>query len=135
MLGGGKCVGGRLLVVIRREQIEAFAEAARRRFENEMVDLVHDDWPVRCAELESGKAASSDPVRAEVKEAVVRALKYGMDDEADIEDFVGLCFQRGLRFEEESEELAAIMRDDNLPGAAKMALLLGPASKGGLSRE
>jgi hypothetical protein len=98
------------MLIIRSEQLRAFEEVTRIAFEDRMVDqLAFED-----------EAAA----RALVRLAVQKCLVYGIDMKADIEEFLGLMVTYGPDFELEMPWALAALGSNELPGAAKMRILL-----------
>lgn len=104
---------------IRRAQMEIFADAAQRRFEDEQVQrLVQAHDP---AEGPADEAALRDYVQHVVKNALV----WGIDEIEDVEQLIDWCREEGPDFHlvEGREEAREILEDASIAGFAKIVVL------------
>ena len=77
---------------LRRQQVEAFSEAAAKSFEDRMVDHVGRFFPDDCERL-------GERVRQEVRYGIERAESYGLRSRRDICKFLDVMFAFGRDFE------------------------------------
>lgn len=99
------------MLVIRREQLEAFRRYMSGQFEDRMVAHLKRYFPDRCAPL------SDEEVRESIRYGVERADAYEICIEQDVSRYINLMYILGRDFD----------RDPDLPWA--QAILSGRALK------
>jgi hypothetical protein len=80
-------------VIIRAEQMEAFEEAARRNFEDEMVAHSKDFAPPLCDII------GDEQLRVALRSAMSRAKEYGFTNRGPLRLFIELMFLCGSAFD------------------------------------
>ena len=93
------------MLKIRKEQMTAFADLMRRRFEDRMAARLRDLFPQKCTEM--GAAA----VRESIRDAVQRAARYGVTIEYDVARFIELTYLLSPDFDAALPWAAAILSD------------------------
>ena len=103
-------------MIIRSEQTQAFADDERRRFEVEIIEHLKQAYPHFVWRLRG------DPLIRYVRDAVDRALAFGIDIKKDISEFVDFTFELGEHFESDPRYAAArqILTDSSMAGSAKV---------------
>jgi hypothetical protein len=106
------------LFVLRKEQIELFRRDVIERFVDRMAALLKKEH--------AREVASWPDVDAAVRDAILRAERYGITSEADLERFIRLMAVLGPRFDE----------DDSLPWAGEILRrqVVGPRKIAALKR-
>jgi hypothetical protein len=101
---------------IRREQMEALHEEARRQYLLRVARELADAFPGRLGKLDPAAR------RALVEKGIAKAAGYGIDEEEDVRAFLDRMARHGEDFEH-SKELSwtrEILDDKALDGTAKM---------------
>ena len=106
-------------LIIRCLQMEAFSEYTRRDFENRLIMHISEIIPAEAANMPEGG------LRDRVRQAVDKALGYGIEAEEDVLLFVDFTFELGQDFEQTPEYDWAlnILQDQRLPGHDKVQLI------------
>jgi hypothetical protein len=81
------------MIVLRREQIEAFSGERERRFEEKALRHLLAFVPQRCAEL--GEAA----VRESIRTAIRKSRAHGVESERDVLHYLNVMYWLGFEFE------------------------------------
>jgi hypothetical protein len=81
------------LLLIRKEQIEAFDRDRLRRFEARLCTLLPQHWPDAC------RALGEDGLRALVHDGVERARAYGIASEPGVTRFLNVMLALGAGFD------------------------------------
>jgi hypothetical protein len=100
-------------VVIRTEQIKAFAKTAERRFENDIVMLLKGIFPRVSSKLgETG-------LREVIQHGIARACLYGIVRERDVGRYIAIMMMFGPDFDTKpnSGPLYNVLRDPRLTGS------------------
>ncbi len=92
----------RLVIHISEAQLSVLASAQRAQLERELVEMVLELYRNEADALCGGRADAGS-LAGMVRELVERAERYGLDDDADIERFIELCFEYEPGFEREGE--------------------------------
>ena len=108
---------------IRNEQKDAFAESAQRQFERTAVEHLRKEM------TEQVKKFSDEQLRVWVREAIVRAQRFGLVTQRQIMCFLDSEVLLGKRFYESAQDAWAdkVLRSDQLVGNDKAGLLLATA--------
>lgn len=109
------------MLVIRNEQMAAFAEAATQAFAERLVARIRERAPARYAELRVVGA------RALAAEVIAKGEAYGVDGTTDVEALLDVVLRHGIAFEEREghESVRSVLEDPALDGSQKMSLLRG----------
>jgi hypothetical protein len=104
---------------IRKEQIAAFSADVRARFEDRLAFSMREAYTGQVEPL------PEEALRSRIHQTVNRARSYGVDEEEDVEAFVGLTFRLGEHFENDPRYAwaADILRDPGQDGYEKMAAI------------
>ena len=107
------------MLTIRREQMEAFSKAMRRRFEDRLV--VH----LRRKFLDDYKKLGEQGVRARAQAGIERAAGYGVTIECDVARFVELMFRLTESFDTDPQYpwAAEVLGDADMGSHPKMDLV------------
>lgn len=89
---------------LRKEQMEAFSEAAVQDFEDRMAHHLQKCFPEQCEALGNTKT------REAIREGIALASDYGITLEPDVCRYISLMFAFGRRFD----------RDRQLPWAGRI---------------
>ncbi len=108
------------MLVIRDEQMRAFAAQACKEFEEERVPEVKQRFPIAFARLQE------PGVRRLVAKAIVRARQFGLNAENDVGDLLDLMLLLGESFcdDPQFEFECSPLRDQDLPPEARVGLTL-----------
>jgi hypothetical protein len=82
-----------MLLQMRQEQMNAFAAASRRRFEDRIVAYIDEAYPEETFDL------TDTDLRNRTHKAVEKAISYGIETENDVVEFVELNFELGDDFD------------------------------------
>lgn len=85
------------MLIIRRQQIEVFEQAALRRFEDEMVVHSKEFTPNLC------KVIGEEQLRVALRQAIGRAAAYGFTYQGPIRLFIELMFLCGSDFDNDPQ--------------------------------
>lgn len=120
------------MLEIRPAQLEVLERLDRAQFEADVTARMLERHPERLQTL-LGQRQLADAAAALVARLVQRALDHGIDEEGDVEDFVGLSLVHGPGFENapEREWAQALLTNPALPGDEKAALLRARLERGG----
>ena len=99
------------MLIIRKEQKEALAKAARNIFEERMLVHLKKFFPDECQEL--GK----DGTREAIRHAMDHAGSYGIVAERDIYIYTDVQFAFGRNFDKDLTWAAEILNDESLQNA------------------
>jgi hypothetical protein len=104
------------MLTIRREQQQAFTQAALQRFENEMVAHLRASFPDQAGKMEEAE------LRALIRASIEVAAKYGVNEEFDVRRYLEYVFCYGPDFGLNSRTTWAgeILCNSGLTGAEKM---------------
>ena len=102
---------------IHPTQYEMFSQAARRHFEDRMVQRVGALFPDDHEGL--GEAGVRDVVRG----GVDAARRHGIEEERDVAHYIDLMFHLSFDFDTEEAWAAAILGDDRLAPAERLRLI------------
>jgi hypothetical protein len=104
------------MLCIRNEQMEALNREMRRRFVDEMVVSLRDDFPEKLEDV------PDEQLRETIDGGIEAAENYGVTDANDVEGFIWYVIEFGLEFGEspETEWAAAILKRDDLTSTEKM---------------
>ena len=106
------------MLIIRREQVEAFEQAALRAFENEMVGHSREFSPILCELL------GEEQLRGALRQAMSRAQSYGFTNQGPIRLYVELMFLCGSHFDTDPQYpvLGELLRasDDQMQRAERI---------------
>src|SRR5712691_9754666 len=101
------------MLVIRKEQIAAFGEGLRRRFESEMAVHLERFFPEPCAAMGGEKLGTF------IKHTIDKAIRYGIDRERDVCKFLDVAMALGRDFDKDPRFSWSrdILTDASLVGA------------------
>ncbi len=116
-LGDSGYLGRSEQLAIRSEQLAALAAPFDDVFFAELVAWMRGKW------WEQTLGRSDAQLDAWLRTVAQRALRSDIRRESDVRSFVDLELRHGPDFERKLAFAPAILRDDSLPGGAKMALL------------
>lgn len=85
--------GGPPPLRLRPEQMEAFAQAARKRFEDRMVRSIRRLFP------EVWKKAGEERTRARIRFGIERAARHGIEEDRDVRRYIHLMLRCGDDFD------------------------------------
>jgi len=99
---------------IRKEQMDAFSQAAARSFEDRMVEHLTEFFPEQC------EALGEPETREAIQHGINRAKTYGIISERDVCKYIDLMFTFGRDFDEDAELPWAgrILNDDEFVNAS-----------------
>lgn len=81
------------MLIIRKEQMEVFEQAARIAFEERMIAHLRKSFPKKCDDI------GDEGVRASIQDAVDRTRKLGVALEYDIERYINHMYALGFDFD------------------------------------
>jgi hypothetical protein len=106
-------------MIIHQRESESIRDESRRSFEKRLCKWAVDVYPLECW------GQPPEAIAARVREAVDRALSYGIGREPDVAEFVRFSFELGRNFCEDARYswVRAILRDPSLDGPARAAAI------------
>ena len=112
------------MLIIRKEQMEAFARQAREQFIHDSIAHIRTVLPDEYAFLGDSR------VRESVDLALQRADGYGITDTYDVLRYLNLMYSLGFDFDrdEQYDWAAGILTDKSLSSRTRMDLLVERAS-------
>jgi len=102
------------MLVIRPEQMEAFAAYKRRQFETRIAAQLREDYPEETA------ASSDEELMAFVAKQIDRARNHGIVRTEDVAIFVDRAAWYGDGWDERLDWARKILTDHELDGAARI---------------
>ena len=107
------------VLVVRREQMQAFEQALLTTFVNRMADRLRVRFPA-----ETGKLAAAD-LESMIRDGIAAAARHGVKDEADVARYLEFVVTHGPSFDvdEKTAWAGAILRRTDLSGTGKMNAL------------
>ena len=94
---------------LRPEQMKAFAEAARKRFEDRMVRSIRRLFP------DVWKKAGEERTRARIRYGIDRAARHGIEEERDVRRYIHMMYRFGDDFETNPWAQEILVRKDADP--------------------
>jgi hypothetical protein len=107
---------GDTMLIIRREQFEAFSAAARRHLCDRLCELLMQVLPDHTANFEPADLV------AFVETGMSRAMAWGFTWDSTIGDYVALCLQIGADFDREPA-VQQVFKDNTIPVEQRVAVL------------
>ncbi|MGD0524213.1 MAG: hypothetical protein ABSE49_03660 [Polyangiaceae bacterium] len=113
------------MLVIRREQLDVFEEAARAHFVRRAVEHLQRTLPAHCASMTPGA------LRASARHAVTRARSYGITAEVDVLTYLNVMYMLGFEFDTDPRFSWASewLREPEVQGHAKVRLVFERARR------
>ena len=84
-------------MILRKEQIQAFSDAARNRYEDRVLAHVNQFFPAECERM--GEPA----VREEIRYGIERSKVYGIVSQRGVTKYIDLMFVYGRDFDADPE--------------------------------
>ncbi len=105
------------MLIIKKEQVKMFEDAAKQAFEDRMVMHLNRYFPEQCAKIgEKG-------VRDSISEAVKRTQELGLYMEYDIERYLNHMYALGFDFEKRYSYVQEIFSDPDIEKEELMDIL------------
>ena len=101
------------MLIIRNEQMQAFAQDRVQQFEQRVAQHLRTSWGPRCAALRDPEILQS------IREAAARARAHGLTRVRDVVRYIELGYRVGPAFEASPPWVGEILRSDRHP-ARKM---------------
>ncbi len=113
----GDSVWRKIMLIIRKEQMEIFEQTALRNFENDMIDHLKDFSPGH------SRALGPDGVRKTVRLGIDRAATYGLTDRGPVMFYIEMMFMLGSYFDSDCQYPWAprILTDETIEQQAERA--------------
>ncbi len=107
------------MLIIRKEQMDLFRAAMRKRFETRMVEHIRQTFPERTRDV------SDERIYNAVQESMRKAESFGIELEDDIRRFIEYLVIYGtqLDIKEDIRWLGEILRREDLNGTEKMDMI------------
>ncbi len=125
------------MLVIRKAQMEVFAENARQNFEDRLTARLCKKSERKLQETDNEavrqlmRTAMADGVRELVRSGMVRAPDYGLTTEYEVASFVELTYDVAPDFDTSPKTpwAAQILNDDGIAGPEKIKQLQAAANE------
>ena len=108
------------MLIIRREQVEAFRRAAAQRFERDLAADLRRNYPAPSSRIDD-----EGMIRL-IRDAEKRGASYGITTERDIATLAELDFNFGAPFERQKscEWAVPLLADQSLTPGSRLALIM-----------
>lgn len=107
------------MLIIRKEQMEAFRNSREMEFENRVVAYLKKEFAEQCSQL------SDEAIRDSVKTAMLKRKEYRFETEETIILYLNLMYLLGFDFDKNAQHewVQETLTDYDLPSRTRLVLL------------